>query len=149
MTSPWKKCSVKSLSFAVNPITLYTSVVARSRRRIVSIVIFHTTLNWCAVAARIQLRIACGIISHSNAVNFSIAWKPNWVYAMPLTPYRLGKLQGIWVFVHKIGCDVFFSKNNGPRLNMWSNRYTGPGNLKLDVHTEAVVSFNNNLTYEG
>uniref|UniRef100_A0A1I8PKI8 Uncharacterized protein n=1 Tax=Stomoxys calcitrans TaxID=35570 RepID=A0A1I8PKI8_STOCA len=30
-------------------------------------------------------------------------------------------------------------KNEGPRLNLWSNRHTGPGNLKLDIHTEAVV----------
>ncbi|KAI8125736.1 hypothetical protein FF38_07993 [Lucilia cuprina] len=30
-------------------------------------------------------------------------------------------------------------KNNGPKLSMWSNRYTGPGALRMDIYTEAVV----------
>nr|XP_014093605.1 sodium channel protein Nach [Bactrocera oleae] len=30
-------------------------------------------------------------------------------------------------------------KNNGPKLNMYSNRYTGPGSLKMELHTEATV----------
>ncbi|XP_036329636.1 sodium channel protein Nach-like [Rhagoletis pomonella] len=30
-------------------------------------------------------------------------------------------------------------KNDGPKLNMYSNRYTGPGSLKMELHTEATI----------
>lgn len=31
-------------------------------------------------------------------------------------------------------------ETNGPKLNMISNKYTGPGRLKMEVLTEANVS---------
>lgn len=40
---------------------------------------------------------------------------------------------------------VDFRHSQGPQLSLVSNRYTGPGRLKIDVLTEANVSYEINI----
>lgn len=90
MISHWRKCLAKFHSFVANLITPCMNVAVRSRRKTAFTRISRITLNWCAAVVRTRYKIVCGMTRPLNVVNTSIAWKRNWAFVMPSTPYKRG-----------------------------------------------------------
>lgn len=141
MTSLWRRCSVRLPSFVASPITRCTSVAARTPLLPVSTRTSRTMPSWWGAAALTLYVAASGIANPLTVANIFNAWKRSWASAMPSIQCRRGKLRKLmelllYSIYWSISCG---SKNQGPKLNMYSNRNTGPGSLKMELHTEATV----------
>lgn len=150
MTSPWRRCSVRLPSFAGNRITRCTSAAVRIPQLRASIPISPIMLSWCAAAVLTPYTAVSGTTNPSSAATTFTAWKRSWAFAMPSTQCRRSELRFSLEMIMKNGhiwTQYTFSlsytsaKYKGPKLNMFSNRFTGPGSLKMELHTEATVSF--------